>query len=81
MQKHWGQVLSYGQMGFDKMEIRFCMGSWHGPCAWRTLHVTARRNERREIFRDETDGFHFLELLSDWFTLPHGKSVCLSALV
>ena len=29
------------------------------------FHVTARGNERRDIFRDDTDRFHFLELLSD----------------
>jgi len=28
-------------------------------------HVTARGNERREIFRDETDRFHLLELWSE----------------
>ena len=27
-------------------------------------HVTARGNERKEIFRDDADQFHFLELLS-----------------
>jgi REP element-mobilizing transposase RayT len=29
------------------------------------FHTTARGNERRDIFRDDTDRFHFLELLSD----------------
>jgi len=29
------------------------------------FHATARGNERRDIFRDDTDRFHFLELLSD----------------
>ena len=28
-------------------------------------HVTARGNERKEIFRDDSDRFHFLELLSE----------------
>jgi REP element-mobilizing transposase RayT len=28
-------------------------------------HVTARGNERKEIFRDDADRFHFLELLSE----------------
>ena len=28
-------------------------------------HVTARGNERKDIFRDDTDRFHFLELLAD----------------
>jgi REP element-mobilizing transposase RayT len=28
-------------------------------------HASARGNERRNIFRDDTDRFHFLELLSD----------------
>ena len=28
-------------------------------------HVTARGNERKAIFRDDTDHFHFLELLSE----------------
>ena len=28
-------------------------------------HVTARGNERRDIFRDDPDRFHFLELLSE----------------
>lgn len=28
------------------------------------FHVTARGNERKNIFRDDTDHFHFLELLS-----------------
>lgn len=28
-------------------------------------HVTARGNERKTIFRDESDYFHFLELVSD----------------
>src|SRR5271165_3864766 len=28
-------------------------------------HVTARGNERKDIFRDDTDRFHFLELLSE----------------
>ena len=28
-------------------------------------HATARGNERRNIFRDDTDRFHFLELLSE----------------
>jgi len=28
-------------------------------------HVTARGNERKAIFRDDTDRFHFLELLSE----------------
>ena len=28
-------------------------------------HVTARGNERRHIFRDDTDRFHFLELLAE----------------
>jgi len=27
-------------------------------------HVTARGNERKDIFRDDTDHFHFLGLLS-----------------
>jgi putative transposase len=27
-------------------------------------HVTARGNERKDIFRSEADRFHFLELLS-----------------
>ena len=26
-------------------------------------HVTARGNERKDIFRDDTDHFHYLELL------------------
>jgi len=29
-------------------------------------HVTARGNERKKIFRDDTDHFHFLELLSQF---------------
>ena len=28
-------------------------------------HVTARGNERKHIFRDDTDYFHFLDLLSE----------------
>ena len=28
-------------------------------------HATARGNERKSIFRDEEDHFHFLELLSE----------------
>jgi REP element-mobilizing transposase RayT len=28
-------------------------------------HVTARGNERKDIFRDDTDRYHFLELLSE----------------
>ncbi len=28
-------------------------------------HVTARGNDRRDVFRDDTDHFHFLELLSE----------------
>ena len=28
-------------------------------------HVTARGNERKDIFRDDTDRFHFLELLGE----------------
>jgi putative transposase len=28
-------------------------------------HVTARGNERKEIFRDDTDRFHFLESLGE----------------
>ena len=28
-------------------------------------HVTARGNERKDIFRDDTDRFHFLELLAE----------------
>jgi putative transposase len=28
-------------------------------------HVTARGDERKDIFRDDTDRFHFLELLSE----------------
>src|SRR5215831_16370116 len=27
-------------------------------------HVTARGNERKDVFRDDADHFHFLELLS-----------------
>jgi REP element-mobilizing transposase RayT len=29
------------------------------------FHATARGNERRELFRDDADRYHFLELLSD----------------
>ena len=29
------------------------------------FHVTARGNERKEVFREDTDRFHFLELLSE----------------
>jgi hypothetical protein len=29
-------------------------------------HVTARGNERREIFRDDADREHFLRVLGDW---------------
>jgi putative transposase len=28
-------------------------------------HVTARGNERTPVFRDDSDRFHFLELLAD----------------
>jgi REP element-mobilizing transposase RayT len=28
-------------------------------------HVTARGNERKAVYRDDTDRFHFLELLSE----------------
>ncbi len=28
-------------------------------------HVTARANERKDLFRDDIDHFHFLELLSE----------------
>ena len=34
-------------------------------CPGGRYHVTARGNERREIFWDDTDRFHFLELLSE----------------
>jgi putative transposase len=29
-------------------------------------HVTARGNEQRDIFRQDRDRFHFLELLTEW---------------
>jgi hypothetical protein len=28
-------------------------------------HLTARGNERKDLFRDDTDHFHFLELLGE----------------
>ena len=34
-------------------------------CPGGRYHITARGNERREIFWDDTDRFHFLELLSE----------------
>jgi putative transposase len=34
-------------------------------CPGGRCHVAARGNERREIFRDDTDRFHFLELPSE----------------
>ena len=34
-----------------------CPGAWH--------HVTARGNERRDIFRDDKDRLHFLECVAD----------------
>src|ERR1051325_3780267 len=33
-----------------------CPGAWY--------HVTARGNERRDIFRDDKDRFHFIETLA-----------------
>ncbi len=34
-------------------------------CPGGRYHITAGGNERREIFWDDTDRFHFLELLSE----------------
>lgn len=34
-------------------------------CAGGRYHVTARGNDRKQIFWDDTDRFHFLELLSE----------------
>jgi len=33
-------------------------------------HVTARGNERKDIFRDNTDRFHFLESLGELGDMP-----------
>ena len=41
-------------------------------------HATARGNERRNIFRDDTDRFHFLELLAE---MPERFGVRLHAYV
>jgi REP element-mobilizing transposase RayT len=35
------------------------------PMSWRRYHVTARGNERKDIFRDDTHRFRFLEMLSE----------------
>ncbi len=40
------------------------------------FHATARGNERKNIFRDDTDRFHFLELLSE---MPERFGVALHA--
>ena len=45
------------------------MRLWHAHCALSgpegRYHVTTRGNERKNIFRDDTDHFHFLDLLSE----------------
>lgn len=40
------------------------------------FHATARGNQRKPIFRDDTDHFRFLELLSQ---MPERFGVCLHA--
>ena len=61
--EHWGHILSFGQMGLDGADLRRLY-----KLMTRTLrterpggryHVTARRNERKDIFRDDADPFHF----------------------
>jgi hypothetical protein len=66
--KHWGQVLSFGQIGVDEAALRCLNGPMARPLRIERpggrSHVVARGNERKAIFRDATDRFHFLELLS-----------------
>jgi len=66
--KKWAQVLSCGQIGIGRRVVGWFY--WLMACPLRIersgerYHATARGNERQPVFRDETDRFHFLELLN-----------------
>src|SRR5512147_1713456 len=57
------------KLGLTGWPSAVSIGSWHVLCASNgpagRYHITARGNERKKIFRDDTDRFHFLELLSE----------------
>jgi len=67
--KHWGQDVSFGQIGLTDSALCCLIGPRAPPLRIERpggrYHVTARGNDRKAIFRDDTDHFHFLELLSE----------------
>ena len=57
-------------MGLDRADLRwfywFMAGALRSERPGGRYHVTARGNEGKDLFRDDTDHFHSLELLGGW---------------
>jgi hypothetical protein len=61
--------LSFGQIGLTGEAAFGSIVLWHTRCGSNgpadVIHVTARDNDRQDLFHADADRFHFLELLSE----------------